>query len=260
MPLVLALALLLAPPDVEAAWAALLGEAVTEDGLVRYDLLGGSLRDEFEAVAAQIEGFGAEALRTDAERMAFWMNAYNVKMVERVLAAGVPPNVEAHGFEFFFRTPVRVAGREVTLDEIEHVILRRQSGRAEVEALRVERLDPRLHVGLNCAAVSCPRLRPFTAADVDAELDRAMHDFADSADHFRVEGGGFVLSSLLDWFGEDFEATGERAGDYLLGFMDAERPGYERLRRVLGGRTAAEIAAQPGVRFEYRWDLNAARR
>lgn len=259
MPLLLALALLLAPPDYEADWAALLGEVVTADGLVQYDLLAGPLRDEFEAVAAQIEGFDAEALASDEDKIAFWMNAYNVKMVERVLAAGVPPNVEAHGFEFFFRTPVRVAGREVTLDEIEHVILRRQAGRAEVDALRVERLDPRLHVGLNCAAISCPRLRPFTAANVDAELDRAMRVFVNGTDHFRAEGDGFVLSSLLDWFGDDFGATGLPAGDYLLGFMDAERPDYERLRGLFGGRTAAGIAAQPGVRFEYRWDLNAAR-
>lgn len=260
MSLLLALALFLAPPDYEAAWAALLGDVVTADGLVRYDLVAGPLRGEFESVADQIEDFDAAALRTDAQKLAFWMNAYNVKMIERVLAAGVPPNIEARGFEFFFRTPVRVAGRELTLDEIEHVILRKQDGRAELAPLQVERLDSRLHVGLNCAAVSCPPLRPFTAADVDAELDRAMRDFVNSPDHVRSEGGGFVLSSLLDWFGEDFDAAGEPAGDYLLGFMDAGRPGYERLRGLLAGRTAAGIAAQPGVRFVYRWDLNASRR
>lgn len=259
MPLLLALALLLAPPDYEADWAALLDEVVVADRLVRYDLLAGPLHDAFEAVVAQIEDFDAGRLKSDEAKLAFWINAYNVKMVERVLAAAVPPNVEVHGFDYFFQAPVRVAGREVTLDEVEHVILRRQDGRAEVEALQVERLDPRLHVGLNCAAISCPRLRAFTAANVDAELDRAMRDFVNGTDHFRTEGDGFVLSSLLDWFGPDFDATGAPAGDYVLGFMDPERPGYERLRGLLSGRTGAEIAAQPGVRFAYDWHLNAAR-
>jgi len=209
-------------------------------------------------VIAAIESFDASALTTDAEKLAFWMNAYNAKMIERVLAADVPDNIEAHGFDFFFKTPVRVAGRDLTLDRIEHGLLRRQD--ESLAELQPSTLDPRLHVGLNCGAISCPRLRQraFTAANLDPELDRAMRDFVNSLRHFRVEGETAVLSSLLDWFGSDFDSTGEPAGGYLLGFMDADRPDADRLRELFAGRTAAEIKAQPNVRFEYRWDLNAA--
>lgn len=265
--LVLSFAPVQPAPAYEAAWTDLLDEVVTDDGLVRYDLLAGPRRAGFDAVVEAVEGFDASTLTSDAEKLAFWLNAYNVKLVERVLEAGVPENIEAYGFDFFFKTPVRVAGHDVTLDQIENILLRRQDGPAALEALQVRRLDPRIHVGLNCGAVSCPRLRrrAFTAENVNAELDRAMRDFVNSPRHFYTEpapategGDNAVLSSLLDWFGDDFDATGKPAGDYLVGYMDADRPGYDRLRALLGGHTAAEIKAHPNVAFAYRWDLNAA--
>lgn len=242
----------------EQAWSDVLGRIVTDDGLVRYALLAGPLREDFDAVIAAIETFDASTLSTDAQRLAFWMNAYNAKMIERVLAADVPANIEAHGFDFFFKTPVRVAGRDLTLDQIEHGILRRQD--ASLAALHPTALDPRLHVGLNCGAISCPRLRTraFTAANLDAELDRAMRDFVNGPQYFRFEADAAVLSSLLDWFGSDFDRLGTPAGEYLLGYMDPSRPDYDRFRALFEGRTAAEIKAQPDVWFEYRWALNAA--
>ena len=243
----------------EKAWSDLLGRVVTDAGLVRYDLLAGPLRDEFDAVAAAIEAFDASTLDTFSEKLTFWVNAYNVKIVKRVLEAGVPENIEDYGFAFFFETPVRVAGYDVTLNQIEHLILRRQDGPVELEALAVNRLDPRLHVGLNCGAISCPRLRAFTVANVDAELDAAMRDFVNSPQHFRFEGDTAALSSLLDWFAADWDVMGpDEAGDYLLGFMDSDRPDANRLRRLFEGQSAAEIRALPNVRFAYDWDLNAA--
>ncbi len=245
----------------EDAWSALLREIVTDDGLVRYERVGGPLRSRFAEVAEAIETFDAGALGTDAEKMSFWMNAYNLKLVERALDAGTPGNIEAHGFEAFFETPVRVAGMDVTLDQIENVILRRQDGPAALEAMQPSQLDPRLHVGLNCGAVSCPRLRgeAFTPETVDGELDEAMRDFVNSPSHLRFDGDAAVLSSLLDWFAADWDSAAEPAGDYLLGYLDEGRPDAERLRTLLGGRTAAEIKAQPAVRFAYDWTLNAAR-
>ncbi len=244
----------------EDDWTAILQQAVTAEGLVRYGQINGPLAATFDGVVAAIETFDTGILGTNAEKLAFWMNAYNVMLVKRAIAAGTPASIEAHGFDFFFKTPVTVAGMEVTLDQIENVILRRGDGPADLKALQPDQLDPRLHVGLNCGAVSCPRLRTkaFIVANVDAELDAAMRDFVNGSQHFRVEGETVVLSSLLDWFAADWDATGQPAGDYLLGYLDADRPGASTLRGLFEGRFAAEIKAQPSVRFEYRWDLNAA--
>src|SRR5690606_831996 len=149
-------------------------------------------------------------------------------------------------FGDFFRTPVRVAGLDVTLNQIENGVLRHHDvvdGQPLPEALRALRpsaFDPRVHVGLNCAAVSCPppRREAFTPEAVDAQLDAALADFVDGPRFARVDGGAVVLTTILDWYGEDFDApgsgsgagSGRPAGDFFLAAMSPSRPGYAVLR------------------------------
>lgn len=245
----------------EVSLSALLAQVVTDDGLVRYDLLGGPLRDEFRRVLKSVEDFDASRLRTREERLAFWLNAYNVQMLQNIVETPEVDDIVADGMvDRFFKTPYRTAGLGITLDQIEHVILRRRDVDERLNVFRLAGLDPRIHVGLNCAAVSCPRLRSraFTAATVDAELDAALRDFVNSPAHLRVEGDGFVLSSLLDWFGSDFDSQGLPAGDYLLRFMSPDRPGFDALAALLRGRTAADLKALPNVRYAYDWAVNRA--
>lgn len=255
--------------DYEAVLSALLEDVVSADGLVDYGRLAGARADDFAAVLAAVEQFDAAALTTDAEKLAFFLNAYNVRMLKNILDAPEVENIETDDrFGVFFRTPFRVAGFDMTLNQIENGILRLQDSvdgqplPDGLRALRPSALDPRLHVGLNCAAVSCPRLRreAFTPERVDEQLDAALSDFADDDRFATVDGSTITLTTLLDWFGEDFDRPGQPAGDYLLAFMSPDRPGYAALRRLLSGRTAAEIRALPGVRFDYDWSVNAATR
>lgn len=247
--------------DYAAALTGVLQRVVAPDGRVRYDLLGGALRDDFRKVLKAVETFDAAALKTDREKMAFWINAYNVQMLQHILDAPRVTDVLAGGAaNRFFKTKYRTAGKALSLDDIEHVILRRQDGPDAVKALAVARLDPRLHVGLNCAAVSCPTLlrTGLTPANLDAVLDDAMKAFADSPRHFRADGRTYVVSSLLDWFGADFDATGAPAGDFLLRFMSPSRPGYKALQALLKGRNAAALKTRPDVVFAYDWTVNRA--
>ncbi|ARA92886.1 DUF547 domain-containing protein [Rhodothermaceae bacterium RA] len=242
--------------------SALLAEVVTDEGLVRYDRLRGPLNADFRRVLKTIETFDATTLSTDAEKRAFWINAYNVQMLQHILETPQVQDIVADGYvDRFFRTPYRTAGMDLTLDQIEHVILRRQNVPPDLAALPVDTLDFRIHVGLNCAAVSCPRLRrhAFTPATLDAELDAAMRDFASDPAHLRLDGDTLVLSALLDWFGDDFEADGRPVGDVILGYMAADRPDHDALRAALRGQTAAALRARPDVRFAYRWTVNRAR-
>jgi len=249
-----------AAADYERALSALLARVVTEDGRVRYDLLRGELNDEFRRVLKAVEDYDAAQLQTRKETMAFWINAYNVQMLANVLNAWPVRDVAAHD-ERFFNEPLRTAGIALSLDQIEHVILRGQSGPERAEPFQVGRLDPRLHAAVNCAARSCPKLRrrAYAPERLDAMLDRAMRDFAGSPAHFRrTESGGFALNSILKWYGSDFDRPdGTPAGDYLLSFMPDGRPHGDALRRLLDGRSAGEIRQQPGVSFSYDWTLNA---
>ncbi len=87
-----------------------------------------------------------------------------------------------------------------------------------------------------------------------------MRDFTAGRRHFRLEGDTVVVSAILDWFGEDFDGSGKRAGDFLLEYMPTDRPNYERLRSFLEGKTADQLRQSEDIRFEYYWTVNAVRR
>lgn len=257
--------------DYEAALTEILQAVVSESGLVDYGRLGGDLAGDFAAVLAAVEGFDAATLMTDAEKRAFYLNAYNVRMLKNVLDAPEVDDVaEDARFEAFFQTPLRIAGFNMTLNQLENGVLRLQDtvdGQTLPEGLRALRpstLDPRIHVGLNCAAVSCPRLRreAFTPEALEAQLAGALAEFANEARFAAVDGEAVTLTSLLDWFGEDFDASGQPAGDFFLAAMSPERPGYATIQPILAGRAAAAlrayVAAEPDVAFFYDWTVNRA--
>jgi hypothetical protein len=252
----------------ESAFTAILQAVVGEDGLVDYAALGTTHRDAFAAVLDTIAAYDPAALTTDAQKKAFLLNAYNARMLENILGAPEVDHIADDGrFEAFFQTPVRVAGLDMTLNQLENGVLRLKDevdGQPLPEALKALRpgaLDPRLHVGLNCAAVSCPPLprEAFTAERLDAQLDAALAAFADDARFASVNGTAVTLTSLLDWFGEDFDVSGRAAGDYFLAVMSPERPGYATIRPILEGKNAAALrahVAEGNAAFAYDWTVN----
>lgn len=237
----------------------ILSRIVDADGLVRYDAIA-SNPTPFLRVLKAIEEYDAP-LVTDEQKLAFWINAYNVQMIKNVLDHPDVANVVAGDMApVFFNRPLRTAGHSLSLDEIEHVILRRDRPDHRLAHLAVKARDPRIHVGLNCAAVSCPALQAsaFVAPTVDDQLDRAMRAFANGARHFRVEDGDVVVSSLLDWFSSDWDLYAP-AGDYLVQFMAPSRPDYDALLAFLSGKDADAIRRGPRTRYEYDWTVNRAR-
>ena len=171
-------------------WAATLRAHRAPDG-VRY-----------AAVAAQkpLDGY-LSALSTAAEpsepaaKMAFWINAYNALTVDLVADNWPLGSIrDLDGGQPWKRRSFTVAGRSLSLDHIEHQILRPMG-------------DPRVHAALNCASRGCPPLAaaPFTAAGLDAELEAVTRAW--------IAGGGarldrqakvLRLSAIFDWFGDDF--------------------------------------------------------
>jgi len=110
---------------------------------------------------------------------------------------------------------VRVGGDAMSLDLIEHAILRRNARppyglrrllAGDDRRLRgaPECLDPRVHFALNCGAVSCPPIRAYDAATVDAELDRATDTYVRSESMIDRERGRVALPSLLRLYAVDF--------------------------------------------------------
>ncbi len=255
--------------DYEATLTRILQTVVTPGGLVDYQRIGSAFEAEFDSVLASVRQQDPTLLISDNEKLAFYINAYNVMVLEVLRNSPEVQNIEFdQRFEELFQTPFRIAGRNMTLNQLENGVLRMKDvvdGLALPEGLadlRPSVLDPRIHVGLNCGAVSCPSLQQaaFTAAQLDQQLDAAEAAFVNSNKFATVTGAELVMTSLVDWFGEDFDSTGIPAGDYLLIKMDPGRPGYGTLLTVLEGNNASEIraiiAAETNFRFEYDWTVN----
>ena len=267
---VAALALLLVGPvyaqaSVEAPLTRVLAGVVQSDGRVDYARLASRHRADLDAALAAIAAQDPAALRSDAQKTAFLVNAYNAHVLARVLASPRATNLERQDlFGAFFQRPVSVAGLRMTLDQLEHGILRRQAqvnGAAVPAALgrlRPSRVDYRIHAALNCAAVSCPPLagRAFRASSLDADLDARFRAFAGSPRAARLDGRRLVLSSLFDWFADDFEAS-RPVGDVLLAAMPTSRA--SSLRSRLAGTTVAQLRRDRAVTFAYDWTVNRAR-
>jgi hypothetical protein len=163
------------------------------------------------------------------ERLAFWLNVYNAATGAALLA---DPDRFEDRRRFFGESIVTVAGTGLSLDQIEHGILRGSQWKyglgyvpnpfpsAFVRRHRVTDPDSRVHFALNCGAASCPAVAAYAAADVDDQLDRAAASYLRS--ETVVEDGTARIPRLLLWYRGDFGGrSGIRA---LLREYDAVDP------------------------------------
>lgn len=215
------------------------------DGQVDYARLKADDPPAWRRFLAWLEAARPEAWPVDQQR-AFWINAYNARVVAGVLARYPLDSVRDVGLlggrirGFFSRREHPVAGRERTLDEIEKEIL-----------LKPPLRDVRVHWALNCASSSCPRLRaePYRAARLDMQLDFQARTFLNSPAGHRLDRDAKVLylTRIFDWYRDDFEGAAGSVREYAA--------------RYLTG-AAADAAGDPDWKIDfldYDWSLNDAR-
>lgn len=156
---------------------------------------------ELEAVAAQLAAYPLEKLVTREEKLAFYINAYNVlamKMVVDHLPLASIRDVGSLLSPVWKKPAGTLGGKTVTLDGLEHKVLRPMG-------------EPRIHFAIVCASVSCPDLRaePYTAVKLDGQLDAQVRAFlANPAKGLRVGRDDIRVSKIFDWFKQDFAAAG----------------------------------------------------
>jgi hypothetical protein len=240
--LAIALAVPVAAPAAELdvdAWDAFLARYTRETS----DRAG--VRVDYDGLASDpgwrpfVAGLAAASPPADrAGRLAFWVNVYNVLAADMVVRNLPLASIRDAGSllrPVWKREAGTVDGRAVTLDEVEHAILRPMG-------------DPRIHAAIVCASTSCPPLRreAYRAERVDAQLDEAVRAFlASPGKGLRVEADRVRLSPIFDWFARDFAAAG--------GALAFARPHLaEPVRSALDG-----LGPSPRIDwFEYDWALN----
>ncbi|HVF95700.1 MAG TPA: DUF547 domain-containing protein [Flavisolibacter sp.] len=150
---------------------------------------------------------------SDNEKKAFWINLYN-----GYTQAALKENAGQYKARnaFFKQKSIQVAGDLLSLDDIEHGILRRSKIKWSLghlnklfpskkeKSLRVDALDYRIHFALNCGAKSCPPIAFYNDDTLDAQLDLATKAFLTSEAEYDTAANVIRLPKLMSWFRADF--------------------------------------------------------
>ena len=226
-----------------APWSSLLKKYVNENGMVNYRALK-SNPDDTQVLNQYLDSLSAASPRVAATReakLAFWINAYNAVTVHGILREYPTTSIRNHtaklfGYNIWHDLQLYVGGTAYSLDTMEHQILRKMS-------------EPRIHFAIVCASIGCPRLlnEAYTADRINEQLEINSKDFFARTQNFRYDQSRkqFYLSSILDWFGEDF------------GNSQAEQ--LRRISTWLPNAAAQSAAKQNSVsvsHLEYDWKLN----
>lgn len=211
-----------------------------EDGLNRFNYAGLKKQGlgELRTYIKRLQTVDPRKL-VRAEQFAFWVNLYNAKTVEIVTSRYPVDSIRDIRLSNFLvpgpwrKKVVNVAGVDLSLDDIEHKILR-----------PIWR-DPRIHYVVNCASVGCPNLasRAFVGARLETLLDDAARAYVNNPRGVRFEGADVVVSSLYDWYADDFGGSVAQTLSHIRKYSSPAL--RERLASVM------RISS-----YEYDWKLN----
>lgn len=170
----------------------------------------------YKSAAEELVRYDAEAaLRTDAARVAFFVNLYNALTIHAFTALGPPSENSVSRLMFNTQASYRIGASTFSLSDIENGILRRNRGVAIWPApfsppddprlrLCVAKPDPRIHFVLNCGAASCPPIRYLVAELLEEQLSLATSVFLDVDSNFSIAPAGSYGSPVETEISPDF--------------------------------------------------------
>ncbi|MFD2230510.1 DUF547 domain-containing protein [Alkalimarinus sediminis] len=171
-----------------------------------------------------------------AEQFAYWVNLYNAATVDLILDNYPVKSITKLGGFFSFgpwnEEIVEVSGEAITLNDIEHRIL------------RPIWKDKRIHYAVNCASIGCPNLyvEAFQSSKLESQLESATRTFINSDKAVQFINGKLILSEIYNWYAVDF-GDEKSLIQHLLNYY--EGPLYQQLQSYSGE-----------IEYQYDWKLN----
>lgn len=215
------------PDEAIKDWAAVLERHVNAEGYVDFKALkqDPSALNRYTDWVAAVDPEQHPSWFPDRQsKIAHHINAYNALAMRHVLTNDIPKELTVlRRLNFFRRSKVGVGDRQMSLEDYENDIIRRLD-------------EPRIHVALNCMSESCPRLprQPFTAQNLDAELDREARKFFNETRNVRVDNAKRTahLTEIMKFFPEDFLAVSPSFIDYVNRYRETPIPTDYRVRHI----------------------------
>lgn len=161
-------------------------------------------------------------LDNDQKKLAFWLNIYNV--FGQIQLTNNPDQYKYRG-KFFRDKMVKVAGLKISLNKIEHGILRASQWaygfgylsnpfpKKMEKELRLDKRDYRIHFALNCGAKSCPPIYVYESEKINEQLDLATRSFLEMEVKKDTASDLIWVPRTLKWFRGDF---GGKKGIYQM--------------------------------------------
>lgn len=225
-------------PVDHSAWDAFLTAFVrpSADGVNRVDY-GGIVKDgraPLQSYLGTLQKINVADL-TKPEQFAFWVNLYNAATVDTIVESYPVASIRelgSLGQGPWKDNRLKVAGKDLSLDDIEHKIL------------RPIWKDVRVHYAVNCASIGCPNLatKAYAGDRLDAMLNAAATAYVSHPRGFADRDGALVASSIFDWYGSDW--AGEEG--VLAHARSVSDPTATPLLK-----SATKIAS-----YDYDWGLN----
>jgi len=226
-----------------STWDRLLQKYVDRDGMVDYAAWKASKADRgaLKQYLATLSAADANAPTTNGGKLAYWINAYNALTVHGILDVYPTSSIRNHtakivGYNIWDDLLLPVGANEYSLNQIEHKILRKLG-------------EPRIHFAIVCASIGCPRLlnRAYTPDSIEPQLAENTRDFFARPRNFQADLSGrkVRVSSILDWFDEDFGPTPRKGLAGLAKYMPDETT-----KRLVAGEDFSVSY------LDYDWSLN----
>ena len=200
-------------PVKHMAWTKLVKEHVNAEGLVDYK---GFIKDktELQGYLDYLTANPPGESWTREEKIAYWLNAYNAFTIKLIIDHYPVKSIKDLGPKkqiIFINTPwdkkfFKIGNKTMTLNRIEHRILRKIYK------------EPRIHFALNCASMSCPKLRreAYEGSTLDAQLTDQAKEFMRDPKRNQPNASKPKLSSIFDFYGMDMKKwTGKTLVAYI---------------------------------------------
>lgn len=151
-----------------------------------------------------------KGLNNDAAKKTFWVNMYNAWY--QILAIRLNKTRP----KIFTEKLIPIAGLSLSLDDIEHGILRKYRWKwsmgylpqflpqKAIKELAVDSIDYRIHFALNCGAKSCPPIAFYRYDKIEQQLDMATVAFIKGESEIDESKKRITTSKILSWFKGDF--------------------------------------------------------
>jgi len=198
-----------------------------------------------DKIANDLKDIEPYAIEDNMERLAFWINVYNIYTIKLVTDYyPVESILDIEGKSgmnpFEIRFIEMKAGRKFSLDEIEKKIIIPKYN------------EPRIHYALVCAAESCPVIIPeaYTPEKLNEQLDRQARIFInDKKKNFLYrEDDEIFLSMIYDWYRKDFIKKDSSVIDHIKKYINAEDRDF-----IISNNIEKKLY------LDYNWKLNEYR-